>query len=726
MLAILLLLLSLFHAEVVVGEDWATVTGSPRASQRIPFVGRVLEPDRELEDVVVATEPEPGLPVHMRTARRRGHSKMFITDPFVDELISAAEYQKVLKLVTRADKAAILMLYSPWCPHCLSYKNTFSRLAADLHDKFHFAALNCMENESLLQTCTDLGIFSLPSIKLFVSASIHAKIPDADLLAAPVHTSAGHHLLELLKMHGGGALDSFSASGPNPVAIHSLALPSDDIYAAVQYAAKHTMQNISKSDLRLTLELNKRAFEDLEGKPCQLLRWGSEELPSGTGSQRDVEAAEKAAETLASARAHDAIRGLQYVLASWVVAASDRLTRADEFALIDLLEAVRATIPLKAVKRSAALAILHLYNSKSKEQSMQEYPQSVTAQDDNFLKVVQLYDEFDEMLQETKGMRASDWRKWVGGIPFGEAAPPLASLEEPKLKHCTNLTCSVWMLLHLMAEGAADLAETVIAKSHQCGPEEVFFKRKAQALPIYLLREQETKARGFDYDEVLRIASMDTAELIYHNPSLGCMIVPSFELVYYISNVLRRFFGCTACRHHFRIQFERQTHGLANLQPPRGVYTLSIPIYGLQTPISDEDELSLLEEFRCQENHSTDAWSKRRVERNKLNTLKLWLWRLHNAVTVRTAADTTLAFAKGDQNANNYTNCDTRWPPKSACAECRSQPTPATGLISPAVLEARDANPDILAIEEEVSDFDQLAVLDHLRKSYWPKAFQKK
>lgn len=212
-------------------------------------------------------------------------------------------------------------------------------------------------------------------------------------------------------------------------------------------------------------------------------------------------------------------------------------------------------------------------------------------------------------------------------------------------------------------------------------------------------------------------------DLIHHNPRLGCMIVPSFDVAYIVFNVLRRFFGCSACHRHFQKQFYHRTHWLDKLQPPAGTYTLSTPV---PTTTVGEDERALLEEFRSQKHGYLVARSAIRDEKNKLQILKLWLWRLHNAVTVRTAADTTLAYVKGDKNASNYANCDVRWPPRSACMECRGWPVPGAGSISPGMLLKRDANPDILAVEEEINDFDEPALLDYLKKSYWPKGFQNK
>lgn len=726
-----LVVLCVLSVRAALGQVVASVEVTPGVPLKVSHFGHVAvaddKPDNasatnEAAAITAATELD-AVEVFGRPQKAKSHSKMFATDPVVEEVVHGEDYNGVLELASQTNKAAIVMLYSAWCPHCFSYRKTFSRLAADLKDKFHFAALNCMEDDDLLEICSALGVFALPSIKLFVPAALHRKLPAADRQKKPMGSSVGHLFLEVSGRHDGGLLDSFDESSRIPMAIHSLALPSQDIFLAVQYAAKQTLQRISKSDMPLTLEGDLAAFEYLKNKPCEASRWESEDVPSalshGLRKPRDANA-DKAAEALAHARVHDAVRGLQFILSSWVVTVSERLTKADEFALIDLLEVARAVVPLKSVKKAAAHAILHLYHSTRAEVTLHK-PQTRNTRIEPFSDEFRLYNELDDALHAVKGMKAAEWRKWIGGIPFGEFAPALAPLEEPKLEHCTTVTCSVWMLLHLMAEGAAELAQQVSVHP-KCGPEEVFYKRKAQALPIYLLREQEAKGREINLDEIFRISSMDTADLIHHNPSLGCMIVPSFDLAYTIFNCLRRFFGCAACRHHFRVHFSRRSHGLQELLPPEGEYAISPPFSSAATASKG---LSLLENYRSQAKGDTDAWSNRNVEKNKLDKLKLWLWRLHNSVTVRRAADTTLAFVKGDKTAGNYANCDTRWPPKTSCNDCRTGTTPSSGFISVPLLVARDSERE-LSIEDEINDFNEKEILAFLRKSYWPLVFLRK
>lgn len=714
---------SLLHLKVQ-GQDVASLTANPDDSPKATASFEVSgEPS---EDGYVSTEP-PGVSASVATAVDRSeepdtglvasHSKMFIDDPVVMEIMNAEEYSVVLEAATQTNKAVIMMLYSAWCPHCFSFKNTFSNLADDLQDRFHFAALNCVESDELLATCTRIGVFSLPSIRLFVPASIHRQLPDSYQHAKQFGTPAADLFFELIESKEGGLLNSFDEA---TLAIHTLALPGD-VYTAVQYAALRTLQHIPKSHLQKTLGKFHSALEALKGKPCDIVRWQAEEISSsstGLRKQGDSETTSVTVDALANARVHDAIRGLQLILASWVVTLSDTLSRDEEFAMIDFLEAVRATIPLRSVKKSAALAILHLYKSTGTAATVQK--PHVTTTNAQFAEVIDLYNEVDEELKETKGLATSAWRKWIGSIPFGKEAPALPPLQEPELKHCKTQTCGVWMLLHLISEGAAELAK-MVTEHPRCGPAEVFYKRKSQALPIYLLKEQQKSGKELDMNRVLAVSSMDTSALIDHNPSLGCMIVPSFDVAYSFYNVLRRFFACAECRHHFQIQFARRTHGLIELQPPEGVYTLSTP-----SMVDDTDDHSLLEKFRSQDDGSYEAWSGRRVEADKLDRLRIWLWRLHNAVNVRTAADTTLDFVKGHREARNYANCDVRWPSRSLCPECRTGTTPASGFVSTTLLEQRNADKDIFAIEEEISDFDQKAVMNFLRTSFWPEAFQKK
>ncbi|CDJ34009.1 LOW QUALITY PROTEIN: uncharacterized protein EMH_0087150 [Eimeria mitis] len=359
-------------------------------------------------------------------------------------------------------------------------------------------------------------------------------------------------------------------------------------------------------------------------------------------------------------------------------------------------------------------------------------PESLKDDSARFSDHLDLYREIDSKLYATRGLRTADWRKWIGSVAFGAEALPLPPLEEPKLKHCTTITCSVWMLMHVLAEGAKRLSVKVNAHP-KCGRGELFFKRKGQALPIYLLQQQQEQRRPVDLDKVIDTASLSTEELIEQNPSLGCMSVPAFEVAYTIYNFLQRFFGCNACRQHFTLLFSERSHGLDAVSPPAGDggprakreggahIRLPLPADAqTEVPAPRGSDSSLLEDFRGQRADSNYAWKNRHREAIKMDDLKLWLWRLHNAVTVRTAADTTLAFLKGDAGAVNYANCDTRWPPRAACTSCRDTPPPETGLVSIPLLLARDADKDILAMEEEFGDFNRAHVLSFLRQSYWP------
>ncbi|OEH77327.1 hypothetical protein cyc_08203 [Cyclospora cayetanensis] len=704
----------------------------------VPTEGAELSSHAAKAPAVTAASDLHTVEVSGRPEVARSHSRMFASDPIIEELVLEEDYRRALEHANEANRAVIMMLYSAWCPHCFAYKKTFSRIAADLKDKFSFVAMNCMENEKTMDLCGDLGVFALPSIKLFVPASTYHTLPPEDRQVQPIDSSLGHIILELPGMRGGGILDSLGNEKTHNMCVHSLALPAEDIMPALLYAAKQTMQRIDKSNLRLTLEGDLASFEHLRDAPCNSVRWESEDhhqqarhvSSSPPSGMRGTGSDQQSTETLARARVHDAVRGLQFVLASWVVTVTERLTEADQLALIDLLEVARATIPITSVKRAAALSILHLYSSGNLGAESLRGGRSVKralgrTSEDRFTDELRIYSELDHVLQAGKGLKAAEWRAWVGSVSFGKEAPPLAPLEEPKMRHCTTLTCSVWMLLHLLADGAAALAQQVAAHL-KCGPQQVFYKRKGQALPVYLLLQQRSEGKAANTEEILDIASMNTEDLIDHYPSLGCMVVPSFDAAYTIYNFLRRFFGCTACRHHFRVLFSRRSFGLLELQPPEGDFSLTLPL--VEPPKSlDSDSQGhspLLARFRSQSEGQTEAWSGRFVEQRKLDHLKLWLWRMHNAVTVRTAADATLAFVKGDHEAKNYVNCDTRWPPKSACRECRMETLTPAGIVSVPVLVARDSDKDVLSIEEEYGDFDQAAILDYLKKSYWPTSPQ--
>ncbi|CDJ52137.1 hypothetical protein, conserved [Eimeria brunetti] len=753
----LLNLTFIVRPQPAVGEVVASLEVPPTANLNSP-AGFLVDPTSATEDGLSSTAaiaaPTPRVPPRTAAAvaastlkQSRGHRLMFALDPIVEEAGTAEEYRQVLRKARDAGKGLIIMFYSAWCPHCFTYKKTFSQLAMDLHNRFHFAALNCMEDEKAMDICSSLGIFALPSIKLFVPPSLHMQLPASEHRPKTDTQMEKNMHLESPGMHEGGSLDSFDASQPESFAIHSLALPSDDIYLAVQYAAGRTQQKIYKNELQQTLGGNFAAFEHLRGIPCSTHRWKSEQEPApsavgSSGPQQEEEETNRGAARAglrmgdrdatsgasARARLHDGIRGLQFILASWVVTEGEHMSFAEEFALVDLLEIVRAVVPIETVKKSAALAIIHLYSSMqvSPDGLTSRQPESLTDASARFSEHIELYREIDDHLRHTKGLRTADWRKWIGGLSFGAEALPLPPLEEPKLKHCTTLTCSVWMLMHVLAEGARELSAKVNAHP-KCGPSERFFKRKGQALPIYLLQQQQQQRRPVNIDAVIDTATLTTEALIEQNPSLGCMSVPAFEVAYSIYNFLQRFFGCIACRQHFISLFSMRSHGLDALSPPAGGALIRLPFLAdvatlqlsqTQTSAPRASD-SLLEYFRGQPRGSHSAWISRFTEANKMDELKLWLWRLHNAVTVRTAADTTLAFLKGDAEAVNYANCDTRWPPRAACTSCRSAPPPEAGLVSIPLLLARDANKDVLTVDEEFEDFNKAKVLAFLRQSYW-------
>lgn len=225
-------------------------------------------------------------------------------------------------------------------------------------------------------------------------------------------------------------------------------------------------------------------------------------------------------------------------------------------------------------------------------------------------------------------------------------------------------------------------------------------------------------------------------ELIDEYPALGCMLVSASELSLTYHNLLSRFFGCAECRAHFLSQFEQRMHGLNELQPPAGSYRLSA--WASATADSATPE-ALLEDFRSEGEAAAifDPWKATAAEQDKLDSARLWLWKLHNSVSVRVAADSTLAYVQGQQEGRNYANCDTRWPPVDLCQGCRSGDAPQLGRISVPLLAARLKLKEQEAQEDhrqqphhhagsdglESADFNEEAVLDLLRKTYWDSQF---
>lgn len=244
---------------------------------------------------------------------------------------------------------------------------------------------------------------------------------------------------------------------------------------------------------------------------------GNQETGNKEGnSSLQVQHFEAPNEFSSRARVHDAVRGLQFVLATWVVTVGEHMNLADQFALMDLLETVRAVMPFQSVKKAASFAIIHLYNS-IQGQSVSTPIRRVKAKADEsarFSEHLQLYRKLDDSIRTYKGLKTADWRKWIGTVPFGAEAQPLPPLEEPNFKHCTTATCSVWMLMHVLAEGAKQLSLKV-NENPKCGPNQLFFLTKGQALPVYLLQQQQRRGRPVNLDEVIDSASLSAVSLVF-------------------------------------------------------------------------------------------------------------------------------------------------------------------------------------------------------------------
>lgn len=229
---------------------------------------------------------------------------------------------------------------------------------------------------------------------------------------------------------------------------------------------------------------------------CSATRWAADEAAKAASKAQSlggVVAANSAkGRSLARHRLHDAISGLVYLLTTWVpsvgVDASEaplgpvssssggeKLSAASEEALIRLLEVVRELVPLQAVKKAAAEAILFVHAKRARVAA----PVSSTS------LLMQL--EQRRLPSTNKGgagsLSVADWRSFVAKLNFGEEHPALAPLQEPKLVVCETITCSMWMLFHFLAESATVQAREVFA-SEQCKRVGIRILETRQPLPV--------------------------------------------------------------------------------------------------------------------------------------------------------------------------------------------------------------------------------------------------
>lgn len=189
-------------------------------------------------------------------------------------------------------------------------------------------------------------------------------------------------------------------------------------------------------------------------------------------------------------------------------------------------------------------------------------------------------------------------------------------------------------------------------------------------------------------------------ELIERHPHLGCGFLSARDVAVTIRETVARFFGCVACQKHFAKNFHLGLYGLAEITAP-----------GSESPSASASTSQASTGFLLQELHKVDA-------------LRLWLWRVHNAVSVRVAAHQTLNFWAGDARAKDFVNCDARWPPVESCLLCRKRETttPAASLLTSEWLSLA-AKEDGVGIQPSSEDFDERRVLAFLHEQYWPPEF---
>ncbi|PFH35662.1 hypothetical protein BESB_053130 [Besnoitia besnoiti] len=269
-------------------------------------------------------------------------------------------------------------------------------------------------------------------------------------------------------------------------------------------------------------------------------------------------------------------------------------------------------------------------------------------------------------------------------------------------------------------------------------------------------------------------------------------IVPAIVVQASMRDWIFSFFTCIACRSHFLECFERGFYGREEVSAP-AVYAEETQDaleskrtrlrVALERFFAGKDQPGTLaakgeaeaaagdagaaaggEKERLLEGLPASVWLSREFfvvrdglevaeEAENLKHLQLWLWRLHNAVSVRTAVEATVEtlwfsegarvtdshaaesqaadeplgvgeLAKRGLNFAYFLRVDPRWPPAQLAASCRV-PARKPFLLTPEYVAAKGASEAVPLCEnvDFTDDFDLEEVRQWLKRTYWNDAW---
>jgi thiol oxidase len=113
-----------------------------------------------------------------------------------------------------------------------------------------------------------------------------------------------------------------------------------------------------------------------------------------------------------------------------------------------------------------------------------------------------------------------------------------------------------------------------------------------------------------------------------------------------------------------------------------------------------------------------DACEYQRCESDHIENAQLWLWRLHNAVNVRTAFEalqdevSSKAGSKGGELVEGLVDLDPTWalwPTETDCPQCRKVSTGGGGS---------GASRGSIGRQHSTVEWDEKEVLNHLKRAY--------
>eukprot|EP00923_Selenidium_pygospionis_P039169 GHVN01068223.1.p1 GENE.GHVN01068223.1~~GHVN01068223.1.p1 ORF type:complete len:805 (+),score=55.08 GHVN01068223.1:1506-3920(+) len=398
-------------------------------------------------------------------------------------------------------------------------------------------------------------------------------------------------------------------------------------------------------------------------------------------------------------RLHDALVGLRFILEHWVPLASRQfdhgtiVMRKAELSLLErFLKALVIVLPGHNLRmeliRLTAVVSLHI-EPLTAPLTLDSYLKAVSELSfGGIFEPVNLYKQHS-VAHEIDAVTSVDQLKergWVdvllneaGGNPRSVfvSTPPSSALLA-----CSGKTCAVWTLLHIAAVG---LERTAVARHGWRSDTE----------------PSRTVEEGFAKEEPTPLTSGESLDLLLRSVEAQSVEADAFGVLGVIHDAIFKFFACARCQKHFHAAYVGCLYSRCKWVTEKGNLDKNVVFESMGFENSTEDH-ELASEIG----------------------LNLYFWRLHNGVTLRTAAESTNRVLNNQQalGDKDYLGVDVLFPPKSQCIICRTDSTQNT-TVTPGMIQLGDEAIENV-VQESVWDqyanqFDLPAVHNFLHAFYW-------